>query len=139
MAEKHTPRPIRISFLAICTCLLSLWYGLRLIEAIRFWQSLSAYQVRPGPAYIAATGGFWLLAGIACAWGLWSGKLWGWWGSIAAAVGYVLWYWFDRLVFQYPHSNWPFTLTVSMVGLAVFLLILLSSTTVRFFHTKREP
>lgn len=136
MAEEHTPRPIRISLLAISNCLVSLWYGLRLVEAIRFWQSLSEYHARPGPGYIASTGGFWLLAGLAFAWGLWSGKLWGWYGEIGGAAGYVLWYWFDRLVFQYPHTNWPFALVWSVIGLAVVLLILLSPKAVRFFHPR---
>lgn len=136
MANEHMPRPIRISLLAIGACLLSIWDALRLVEAIRFWPTLSEYHARPGPAYIAATGGFWLLAGVAVAWGLWSRKRWGWYGAIGAGVGYPLWYWFDRLVFQYPHTNWPFALVESVIALALLLLILFSSKSVRFFHQK---
>lgn len=136
MAEEHPPRPIRISLLAISNCLISVWYGLRLVEAIRFWGSLSEYHARPGPLYISATGGFWLLAGLALAWGLWSGKSWGWYGEIRGSVGYIIWYWFDRLILQYPHANWPFALACSIFGLAVVLLILLSPKTVRYFHPR---
>lgn len=136
MAQMPTPRPVRISLLAISMCIVSIWCALRLVEAIRFWQILSEYHARPGPAYIAATGGFWSLAGIALAGGLWAGKLWGWYGMFVGAAGYVLWFWVDRQVFQYPQTNGPFALVWSLIGLAGVLLILLSSKTVRFFHSR---
>lgn len=136
MGDEPTQLPLRISLLACSLCLLSVWYALRFVEAIRFWHTLSDYHARPGPAYIAATGGFWLLAGLALAWGLWSGKRWGWYGAIGTAAGYLLWYWSDRLVFQYPHTNWPFALAGSAIGLVIVLLILLSPKSVRFFRQR---
>ena len=136
MQIERPPRPIRISLLAIATCLFSLWYGIRLVESIRFWKILSEYHMKTGPAYLAASGGFWLVGGLVLVVGLWSGKVWSWFGALSATIGYILWYWFDRLVLQTPHSNWPFALVWSMVGLVAVLGILLSPKSIRFFHPK---
>jgi len=138
MDTERKPRPIRISLFAIAICLFSAWYGIRLVEAIRFWRILSDYHMHPGPAYLAVSGGFWLAVGLILIAGLWSGRAWGWVGSLAGSAGYVIWYWFDRLVLQAPHSNWPFALAWTAIVLAVVLVILLTPKSIRFFHQRED-
>jgi phosphoglycerol transferase MdoB-like AlkP superfamily enzyme len=110
---------------------LTIWNGLRLGEAIFYWRTLAEYGAHP--LYIAITGGLWPVAGLFLVWGLWQGKAWGWVAALVGTVGYTGWYWFDRLVLQQPHANWPFVLIVNIIFLLILLPILFSSKTRRFF------
>jgi hypothetical protein len=60
-------RPIRVTLLALLMLVIALWNGLRLGQAIFFWKTLQEYGASPW--YIVISGGFWLLGGLALAWG----------------------------------------------------------------------
>ena len=133
-------RPLRILVLAIFVVLFSIWNGLRLGETIFFWQTLGTYGAHP--LYIAISGGVWMITGLLLVRGLWLGKAWGWAAALVGTVGYTTWYWFDRLVLQKPHANWPFIMIIDFVFLLIIQLILLSSKTRRFFQRdtyERKP
>ena len=133
-------RPIRVYLLAIFVLWLAAWNGLRLGETIFFWKTLGTYGARP--LYIAISGAVWLITGLLLTWGLWRGKAWGWAGVLAATAGYTAWYWFDRLVLQQPHANWPFVLIADLVSLLVIFTILFSRRTRLFFKrdaNERKP
>jgi hypothetical protein len=105
-------RPFAATLLAMLVLFLAAWNGLRLAGAIASWRILAEYGARP--PYLAASGGFWLLAGLSLAWGLWRGKAWARGAALLTTALYTAWYWFDRLAFQpVPHANWPFALTVN--------------------------
>ena len=124
-------RPIGISFLAILFICLAAWNGLRLSEAIFFLKTLSAYHA--SSLYISFSGGIWLIIGLLVAWGLWKGKGWGQAAAIGYAAGYSAWYWFDRLVLQETHSNWPFALIVNILSFFFIISILISHKAKLFF------
>jgi hypothetical protein len=130
-------RPPSITLLALFILGLSLWNGLRLVQAIAFWSILKEYQATPGPLYTATSGGFWFLVGLFIVWGLWQGKAWAWSSALGGTLGYGFWYWFDRLVFQEPHSNWHFALA-STVILILFFIVLFSHSVIIFFF-QRSP
>lgn len=129
-------RPNRISLLALGILGLSLWNGLRFVQAILNWPISVEFQSEPGPIYLAISGGFWLLAGLYIFRGLWQGKAWAWYASLGGSAGYGVWYWFDRLVLQKPHANWPFGLSITIVILLLILLILLSPRTRKYFSKR---
>jgi hypothetical protein len=116
---------------------LSAWNGLRLAQAIAFWNILDEYQVRNDPAYLAASGAAWLVAGVLLAWGLGGGLSWSRGMTILAAIGYTSWVWFDRLVMQSARTNWPFALIVTIVLFSFTLLILLDPG-VKAYFSQRE-
>jgi len=124
-------RPFRILVLAIFVVLVSLWNGLRLGETIFFWRTLGSYGAHP--IYIALSAGVWLVTGLLLGWALLAGKAWGWTATLIGIVGYNVWYWFDRLVLQKPHTNWPFVLAGNIIFLVIILTILLSPRTRRYF------
>jgi len=124
-------RPYRILVLAIFIILFSIWNGLRLGETIFFWQTLATYGAHP--LYFAISAAVWLAAGLLIAWSLLAGKAWGWAATLIGIVGYNAWYWFDRLVLQKPHANWPFVLTGDVIFMAIVLIILFSPKTRRYF------
>ena len=135
MTDKKSPRPIVLSILVIFILWLTIWNGLRLGKVILFWKTLEDYGV--SPLYISLSGVLWLIIGLLLIWGLWQGKAWGRITVICGSAGYSSWYWFDRLVLQEPHSNWPFVLIINIFILLLILFILFSRKTRRFF-IKRE-
>ena len=108
------------------------WNGLRLGEALSFWKTLEEYGAYP--LYIAMSGGVWLITGLFLVRGLWQGKAWGRLAALGGAAGYASWYWFDRLVLQKPHANWPFAMIATIVFLLLILFILFSRGTRQFFQ-----
>jgi len=132
MTRSEIKRPGRVVLLALAVSVFASWNGLRLGEAIFFWKTLAEYGAHP--LYIAMSGGVWFIAGLLLAWGLWRGKAWAWLAAIGGAAGYGRWYWFDRLVLQKPHANWPFVLGASVIFLLFILIILFSRNTRRFFQ-----
>jgi len=130
-------RPIRVTLLTWLTLALVLWNGLRLLQAIFFWSILKEYQAAPGPVYIAISGGFWFLSALLIARGIWQGKTWAWAGTIGSAAGYGSWYWFDRLVLEEPHANWPFALTFTVLLAGIFGLLLFNHKTRAYFNKNK--
>jgi hypothetical protein len=117
-------RTFRITCIAIIIVFAAIWNGLRLGETIFFWKTLEKYGAHP--LYISISGGLWLLVGLVLFEGLWLGKAWVLVASLGGIVGYTAWYWFDRLVMQVPHANWPFVLTATLVFMLIILIVLLS-------------
>jgi len=128
---QRSKRPIRVYFLAIFILWLAAWNGLRLGETIFFWRTLETYGAHP--LYIAISGGIWVVSGLLIDWGFFLGKAWGWAATLAGTLVYPAWYWFDRLVLQEPHANWPFVLVVNIVLILIIYSILLSRKTRLFF------
>ncbi len=140
MTDLRIYRPIRISFLAICV----LWFtgvnGLRLGEAIYFWKTLEEY--RASPLYISLSGGLWLIIGLTLAWGLWQGKPWARIAGTCGIILYTFWYWFDRLVLEVPHANWPFVLIANIILLLILFILLFSQKSSLFYKRdvhERQP
>jgi hypothetical protein len=128
-------RPTTVTVFSVFILGLALWNGLRFAQAISFWSVLREFQAEPGPLYIALSGGFWFIYSCSIAWGLWHGKAWSWFGALGGAVCYGCWYWFDSLVFQEPHSNWPFAI-VSTVFLLSFFILFTRRSVLLFFPLK---
>jgi hypothetical protein len=131
-------RPTSITLLSFAIVGLALWNGLRLIQAIAFWSILKEFHSNPGPLYLACSGGIWLLFGSSIALGLWKGKEWAWFTTLGGGFLYTCWYWFDRLVLQEHHSNWPFALGFNGLILLSFGLLFRHSV-IHFFFSKSLP
>jgi hypothetical protein len=140
MTSARSPHPIRISILAIFILSFAVWNGLRLVEAIFFWRTLEEYSV--SPLYISLSGVLWLIVGFTLVWGLWKGKTWGRLAVIFGTAAYTSWYWFDRLVLQESHANWPFVLIANLILLLIIFYILYSQKIRRFYQRdlyERQP
>ncbi|MDO9130842.1 MAG: hypothetical protein Q7U34_13355 [Anaerolineales bacterium] len=127
-------RPARVTLLALLVLTVTAWNALRLGAAIASWQVLIEYGAKP--LYLVLSGAFWQIIGTTVFIGLWWGKVWARKAAFLAAAGYAAWYWFDRLVLQTPHANWPFALAVT-VALLSFTIITLSLRGSKFFFSKR--
>ena len=127
-------RPVRVTLLVMVQIIFAVWNGLRLGEAFVFWKTLKEFGAHPGAAYIAASGGFWLVAGLVTAWGMWTGRAWSRWATLGVTAGYIAWYWSDRLFLQIPHANWPFALLITTVFMVFVLIVLFSRRSINFFR-----
>jgi hypothetical protein len=94
--------------------------GLRILNSIIFGKILPQYGVNA--SYIRYSGSFWVIICLLILLGIWYKKGWSWCASFGGIVGYMVWYWFDRLVIQKPHSNWPFALVVTCFSLFLMFL-----------------
>jgi hypothetical protein len=142
MTDSRVPRPIRIYILVICI----LWFtglnGLRLGEVIYFWKTLEEYRIPISPLYISLSGGLWFITGLTLAWGLLHGKAWAKMAVSCGMIGYTIWYWFDRLVLEKPHANWPFVLIANFILLLILFSILFSRKSSLFYKrdvNERQP
>ncbi len=112
-------RPLCVTILLWLVLSLTAWGGLRLWSALHWWDDLQRFGAPPGALYIAASGGVGMLTGMGLLWGTWRRKAWARIGLFGAAVGFTVWYWCDRLFFQYPRANAPFALGVTTILLLV--------------------
>jgi hypothetical protein len=132
-AKIHRPR--RVTLLALAALAMAAWNGLRLGWAISFSQILHEYEARPGPLYIGISGAIWLVVGFILAAGLWLGRTWAWYAAIGSSTAYSAWVWFDRLVLEQSHANWPFILIVTLVCLCIISILLFSRKTSLYFKS----
>jgi len=102
------------------------WNGLRLWTAVAWRGRLEEFAPRPGPVYIAASGAFWLAAGLILLWSLWSRKRRSRGLIAACTAGYTAWYWADRLLLQQERANWTFVLVVNILIVALIVFVLQS-------------
>ena len=117
-------RPLRITLLAVYSFFVACWNGLRVGSAIFYWKTLTEYGSYT--LYITISGGIWLVTGFLISWGLLARKVWAWFAAAITTVIYGIWYWFDRLVFQKPHANWPFAVGATILLTAIPFSFLLS-------------
>jgi hypothetical protein len=134
LKTSRTRRPLGILVISAMILCLSVWNGLRLIEAIVFWNTLTEYQVKPGVIYIAVGGGTWFVVSLMLLWVVWTVKHWGRWAITGFIVLYSAYYWFDRLAYQVPHANWPFAIVINLILGSITLLLLLMPGTGRYFR-----
>jgi hypothetical protein len=111
------------------------WNGLRLWTAIAWQKTLVEFSTNPAPLYIAIIGAIWLVIGLTLSWSLLLGKAWGGKMLVAAAAGYSVWYWIERLIWQAPRSNWPFVIAVNLIAL-VFIFFTNKSLTREAYERK---
>ena len=124
LQPKKVRLPTAVTILTLFVLSLTAWNGLRLSQAITFWDTLVKYSTRGGPVYIAASGAFWLVVGLVMLWGIWRRQRWTRIMAFAAAAGYTAWFWCDWFFLQFPRPDWPFAAGVT-AGLMVFFCILL--------------
>lgn len=118
--------PVRVTVLIWLVLWLSVWNGLRLWTAVAWRERLEEFTSRPGPVYIAASGAFWLVAGLVALWSLWSKKRWAKTLIATGTLAYSVWYWADRLLLQQDRANGLFILALNILVLALVVFVLQS-------------
>jgi hypothetical protein len=114
----------------------------RMIYSITDWYWLNFAGVKPGPLYLAITGGVWGLAGLVALTWIVMRKAWFRLVGSAVALLFALTYWMDRLfVITAPDSgnNTAFAVLLTFFGLAYALLALQPGEDVRRLFKGKGP
>jgi hypothetical protein len=112
-------RTLDITLLAGSFFLWSLLGWLRLREAISIWSLLTHSLNFPQPEYLIFSAVCWGCAGLVFALGLMCRWRWARFSPFAA-LGFVLWYWIERVTLTRGDPAW--TNLVFSVGISVFWL-----------------
>ena len=130
-------RPFSVTILLWLVLSLTVWSGFRLVTAIQWWGTLLEFATSPGPLYITISGGVWLVASVSLLRGMWRAKAWIRYALIGTGVGFTVWYWCDRLLFQMQRVNWVFALLATILMLSILFVCVFVPGTYTFF-SKRE-
>ncbi|MBL8062375.1 MAG: hypothetical protein JNK32_05105 [Anaerolineales bacterium] len=112
-------RPIIVTLTGWAVLILASWNALRAWTSIAWSRVLIEYSVRLSPTISAAIAIFWTIAGLFLAWGIWQNKAWSAKALPTMAIGYTLWYWAERLIWQNPRPNVPFAIVINLVWLSL--------------------
>ena len=104
----------------------------------RYYAMREEFAPRPGPLYIAVSGGVGLLTGLILLWGIWRAKAWTWYALIGTGAGITVWYWCDRLFFQSARTNWPFALGVNILFLILVIFCVVHPHTKNFLIQREK-
>ena len=124
MRGRPLPRATPLMLLVLS---FTVWQAVRIQAALAWYDLLKEFAPRPGPIYTAVTGLFWFAVGGWLLWRLWRRQTRTEILLLVAAVGYTIWYWADRLLFQAPRANWPFMLVLNIIFLAYVLALAIPS------------
>jgi hypothetical protein len=132
-------RPFRVTLSAWLVLLLTAWNAVRLWTAVAWWDVLVESSARQPPIITALSGAFWFVIGLILLWGILVGKAWAGKMLIAAAAGYSIWYWIERLIWQEPRPNWPFVVILNLIVLVLFFFTTKSMTRETHERKNKNP
>lgn len=110
-------RPIPVTLTFWMVLILTIWNAVKAWTFLVWRATLEEFSSRHQPALGATTGIVWSIIGLVLAWGLWYKKPRSLKILPFAAVGYILWYWVERLVWQSPHPNSMFVIVLDIASL----------------------
>lgn len=129
--------PLSATLCVWLVLMVTAWNGLRLWTALAWQKTLVEFSTNPGPVYVAVSGAVWVVVGLTLAWSLMLGKARAGKMLVAAATGYTVWYWSERLIWPAPHPNWPFAIAVNLI-LLVFIFFTNKSLTREAYERKNQ-
>lgn len=131
-------RPFSVTLMSCLVLSLIGWSAVRLIAIIRWWRMLQEYSHVYFPLYILLSAIVWLIVGLILLWGIKGKKAWIQKALIGTGVGYIIWYWCDRLFIQWQHANWLFMLSATILLLVVGMISIIHPKTNIYLRKKRE-
>lgn len=134
-------RPWPVTLLAVAGLTLVAILFTRFAAVLHQWDFLSSLPLSASPAYLAATGFFWGLAGIPVVWGLWKGLRWSPKVTIGFGLLYALYFWLEQgFVMSSPlrKTNWPFMASCTIGSLAIIFITLSRPKVRKYFGEKDE-
>ncbi|MCJ7700236.1 MAG: hypothetical protein MUO62_01525 [Anaerolineales bacterium] len=124
---KPMKRPFAVTILIVVVLIFTSLNILRMITAIRTWDTLAASPVRVPVIYLVITGAVWGAVGFPLVLGLYTRREWSLYLARGAIGLYVGYYWFDRLFIADRSaiaSRWQFILGFTIIlGLFLFWVL----------------
>ncbi len=130
-AQRDPQRPPKRSFwlkvLVAGLLIFSAAGWLRLQQSLAEWNFLKEAGLRPGPLYLALTGGLTGVGGLAAGVGVWLRRRWGFHLTRVFIPAWQAWNWADRLWLAQTETariGWPFALGATLVVLLFVFAVL---------------
>ena len=114
---KHMKRPFPVTLTFWMVLILTIWNAIKAWTFLSWRMTLFDFSTRYPPLAGAVAGIFWVMIGLAFAWGLRQGKPWSAKTLPFAAAGYIIWYWVERLFWQSPRPNSLFVIVFDLASL----------------------
>jgi hypothetical protein len=130
-------RSFGVTLLLWMVLILSAWGAVRFFAALRWWNVLNEFEAGLSPLYLSITGAGWGVAGGVLFVNMWNAKAW---ARPTIAISALLWlieYWIERIFFQSPRANLPFTLSC-LTTVIVITVVLAIFPHIQSFFTKSE-
>lgn len=117
-------RPFTVTLTIWLVLILASWNALQAWTSIAWQNILMEFSVQLPPMINIISGILWFLTGIVLLIGMWQKKAWSAKLLLGAAVGYTVWFWSERFIWQNPRPN---VLFVILVNLACLIVIYFAS------------
>ena len=131
-------RPFSVTLLAWMVLILSAWGLTRFVAALRAWDILYEFDASLSPLYLSITGAGWSVVGGVLLSGIWMGRSWVRPTFIASIFIWLIEYWLERILFQLPRANLPFSLACSVIFIIITVSITILPDTKSFFTKSEE-
>jgi hypothetical protein len=131
-------RPFGVTLLLWLVLSLSAWGAVRLIAALRLWNTLNEFEARLSPLYLSITGAGWMVVGAVLLWGVFRGNLWTYWAIPASITLWIMQYWIERIFFQSPRANVAFALILTALLFSLTLISVFNRQTKKFLIKSEE-
>jgi len=131
-------RPFGVTLLLWTVLILTAWGAVRLIAALRWWDVLNEFGARLSPLYLSVTGAGWGVAGAVLLWSIATRRTQSRFGALVAMSVWQIQYWIERIFFQSPRANLPFTLTVFALVIIVIFFITFHKSTTHYFKSEEH-
>ena len=112
-------RPFPVTLSVWLVLILASWNALRAWTALAWQDVLTEFSAQMPPTLIVFASSFWLIIGIVTLFSIWQEKPWSKNLLLGAGAGYTVWYWSERLIWQNPRPNIPFTIVINFACLIV--------------------
>jgi hypothetical protein len=129
--------PFRLILLIWLLLFFNIWNLIQIWTALTWREILDKYSRGQISSILAFSGGFWFIIGTILVWGIWRNQGWTKKLLIGSSLGYGVWYWTDRLVFQNPHPNWLFAVILNL-AIIIFIIFTMKSLAREAYERKIE-
>ncbi len=126
-SRRQSRRSFWLKVLVVGLLIFSAAGWLRLEQSLAEWDFLREAGLRPGPLYLALTGGLTGAGGLVAGVGVWLRRRWAFAFTRVFMVAWQAWSWIDRLWLAQVKTarvSWPFALAASLLILLFVFAVL---------------
>ncbi len=127
-------RPFRVTLLLWLVLTVTAWNAIRAWTALSWRSTLLEFNSSPGALFLGISGLFWFILGITLLYGILGRKGWARALLLCSIIGYLVFYWMERLIWEDPRLNWPLALIAQL--LLVMFIIFTSAALTREAHVR---
>jgi hypothetical protein len=131
-------RPACVTILLWSVLSLAAWSGVRLVTTILWWSSLTQLTSQFICIYLFSSALVWAVISLILLRSFWKSTRFGHAGFIVASIGFLLWYWLDRIILPPLNLDWGFAAGLSTIASLCTILCSLNPGSQRYFSQREN-